>query len=96
MADYKLTLAADHDIEAIARLSIETWGLDRAETYVMDLHRAFETLAGFPALGRDIGTIRAGYFRFEHESHVVFYQRSSTGIIVIRVLHRRQLPPAYL
>jgi toxin ParE1/3/4 len=96
VGSYRLSLAADRDIEAITRLSIEAWGVDRAEGYVMDLHRVFEMLGTFPSLGRDIGQVRAGYFRFEHLSHTIFHRRGDGEVIVMRVLHRRQTPVTYL
>ena len=53
MNRYVLSEAADADIEGIARHSITQWGLVRAERYILELHRAFETLGEFPHLGRD-------------------------------------------
>lgn len=32
--------------------------------------------------------IRYGYRRFPHESHVIFYKATRTGILVVRVLHQ--------
>jgi hypothetical protein len=36
-----------------------------------------------------VGGLRAGYLRFEHERHSIFYQKTGTGILVVRVLHHR-------
>ena len=96
MNRYVLSEAADADIEGIARHSITQWGLARAERYILELHRAFETLGEFPHLGRDAGHIRSGYFRFEHDSHSVFYQKTDDGILIVRVLHQKQQPQNYL
>jgi toxin ParE1/3/4 len=93
---YALSGAADGDIRDIFRSSVSLWGLERAETYVMDLHRVLETLGAFPHLGRDAGDLRPGYARFEHQSHAIFYRRTDTGILVIRILHRRQQARNYL
>lgn len=96
VASYTLSLAADRDAEALLRYSITLWRDARAERYMLDLHRVFQTFADFPALGRDIAHIRPGYLRFEHESHAIFYQPNATGIIIVRILHRRQRPETRL
>lgn len=96
MNSYVLSEAADSDIGDIARRSIAQWGFARTERYLLELHRAFETLAQFPHLGRDAGHLRSGYFRFEHESHSVFYQKVESGIFIVRVLHQKQRPENYL
>lgn len=96
MSGYGLTLEADRDIEGIARESIVRWGWDRAETYVADLHRAFDLLSTFPDLGRSIGHVRPGYRRLERASHVIFYIRQDGGVLIVRVLHRRMEPRKHL
>jgi toxin ParE1/3/4 len=96
VGSYKPSIAADHDIGNIARHSIDAWGVDRAEVYILELHTLFEMLAAFPGLGRAMDYIRVGYLRFEHESHAIFYQRHADGILVIRVLHRKQQPVTHL
>ena len=60
------------------------------------LHRAFGTLAAFPDAGRDIGALRSGYLRFEHERHSIFYRKTDAGILVVRVLHQRMRPERHL
>jgi len=40
-------------------------------------------------MGTTAENVRAGYRRFPHESHVVFYRVSQRGILVVRVLHKR-------
>ena len=89
MPSYELSGAADADLEAIGRHSAEKWGFERAEAYLLALHRAFENLTLFPKSGRRADEIRRGYFRFESERHVVFYRKTDTGILIVRVLHQR-------
>jgi toxin ParE1/3/4 len=92
MMHYVLSEEADADILQILTASIRQWGLARSETYILDLHVAFENLAAFPDIGREVGHLRAGYFRFPHERHNVFYQKTDYGILIIRVLHQKQPP----
>ncbi len=96
MADYQLTEAAAGDIEGITRHSVQQWGFARAETYVMELHRTLGMLAAFPDAGRDVSELRAGYPRFEHERHSIFYRKAESGILVVRVLHQRMQPKKHL
>ena len=96
MNSYLLSEAADADIQHIFTNSVAQWGQPRAEQYVLELHEAFETLSVFPHLGRDIGYIRTGYLRFDHERHAVFFQKTADGIVIIRVLHQRQQHADYL
>lgn len=96
MPSYALSKAADADLEQIARRSVEQWGFARAEAYLLTLHQAFERLAAFPDLGRSIDDVRRGYFRFESESHVAFYRKETSGILIVRVLHQRMQPERHL
>ena len=96
MHSYVLSELADADILEIARNSAKNWGFARAERYIMELHRAFEMLSEFPHLGRNSSHIRAGYFRFEHASHSVYFQKTDHGIFIVRILHKRQQPENYL
>jgi toxin ParE1/3/4 len=96
VSSYVLSEAADTDIERILIDSIRRWGIPRAERYILELHRAFETLAAFPDIGQSVSHLRTGYFWFQHAGHSVFYKKSVSGIVIIRVLHQRQLPSNHL
>ena len=64
------------------------FGEAQADAYLLALEQRFSILAAQPGLGRRIDHIRAGYFRYEHASHSIFYRLTNNGIIVMRVLHR--------
>lgn len=96
MSRYTLAAAADADIRHILVRSVMNWGMNRAERYIFELHAALENLALFPDVGSDIGHLRAGYFRFPHASHSIFYRKTDDGILIVRVLHQRQLPGKHL
>jgi toxin ParE1/3/4 len=89
MGSYALSGKADSDILQIARDSVKQWGLARAEEYVLGLHQAFQRLAEFPDMGRDASHLRTGYMRMESMSHVVFYRKIESGILIVRILHNR-------
>ncbi len=96
MNGYTLSEAADADLQEILSSSIKHWGLARAERYILELHEAFENLAAFPHIGSDVGHLRAEYFRLRHVSHSVFYRKNDVGVLIVRVLHQKQLPENYL
>lgn len=88
MGDYALSRTADADIQAIAEFSLQQWGFARTEQYILGLHETFRILAEFPDLGRDANDIRTGYRRIETASHSVFYRKTETGVLIVRVLHQ--------
>jgi toxin ParE1/3/4 len=96
MKHYALSEEADADILKILRASIRQWGLARSESYILDLHIAFENLAAFPDIGQDVAYLRNGYFQFPHDRHNVFYQKTQEGILIIRLLHQNQPPERHL
>ena len=89
MASYQLTEAAQEDVDGIYEYSILTFGLPQARSYVNGLHDLFGHLAVNPRLGRDFSHVKPDIRRFEYQSHCVYYQITSYGILVMRVLHRR-------
>jgi len=87
MADYQLSVKAEHDLTEIYIFSYQNFGEAKADAYLFGLEDAFSHLAENPLLGRKIDHIRIGYFSFEYIGHSVFYVRAEKGIKVIRVLH---------
>ncbi len=85
---FKLSEAAASDIEDILNHSITAFGLVQAEQYYTQLYQCLRLLADNPAMGVDASDIRQGYRRFAHQSHIVFYTTDTTGILVIRILHK--------
>ena len=85
----KLAPAARADLDAIWSYTAKNWNTDQAESYIRNLTQAMRTLAQNPALGKAIDDVRPGYLKFPTGSHVIYYRRTSTGIDVIRLLHKR-------
>lgn len=84
---YRLTPAAESDLREIWRYTVESWGQQQAETYLMQLADAFSVLADNPLLGRERPEIANWYRSFPSGKHVVFYIIASRGIDIIGVLH---------
>lgn len=96
MAKYELTNAADRDLTNIYSYTVEQFGEQQADSYLMELDDCFNTLAEKPKLGRSAERLRPGYRRFEHRSHVVFFTEIPGGIRIVRVLHNRMDVPRHL
>jgi toxin ParE1/3/4 len=93
---YEISARADADLLRIARHSLAQWGSARAESYVRDLYATLERLAAYPAIGRDAEELRPGIRRLQHASHLVIYRPTSFGVLIVRVLHARQLPTRHI
>ena len=95
MTGYTLTQAADADLEQIGRYTEKRWGLAQAEHYLLAFEAAFINLTLYPDTGRPVPD-RVGYLRIECGSHVVFYRKQTTGVLIVRVLHLRMEPRRHL
>ncbi len=96
MASYELTGPADRDLTEIYAYSFGEFGEATADAYLLGLLDRFAQLAISPEIGRRIDSLRAGYFRFEFKSHIIFYVKSENGVRIIRVLHARMDPKLHL
>jgi toxin ParE1/3/4 len=92
LPEYTLSRDAEADLDEIATFTEEHWGREQAERYILELRSTCNQLAGRPGIGRICTSIRRGLHRFEFGSHVIFYRRTRTGILISRFLHKRMLP----
>jgi toxin ParE1/3/4 len=89
MAEYRLTPAAERDLEVIWTYTFKQWGIEQADRYTDLLALAFSELADSPKSAPACDHIRAGYRRRSVERHMIYYQITAYGIAVIRILHDR-------
>ena len=96
MTGYILSPAARADLDSIWDYTTETWSLDQAERYVLDIRVACEALASGQRQGRSADDIRVGYRKLAVGAHFLFYRMTDEGLIdVIRILHQRMDVPAH-
>ena len=86
MIEYRLSEAADQDLDEIYAYSFREFGELRALAYFQSLENCLQLLAAQPQLGVDISSVRKDYFRFIHQRHTIYFKLSSNGIFVVRVL----------
>lgn len=97
MRGFRLTKRAKADIKEIGAHTRDRWGAAQAVRYLAGLDACLERLAKPPFLGRACDAIQAGYFRDECVSHVVFFKRPQSGVVlVVRILHERMVPTLHM
>ena len=89
MAEYRLTPAAEGDLEAIWSYTARQWSVDQANRYIDILTAAFAELAEHPKTAPACDAIRPGYRRCSVERHMIYFRVTAYGIAIIRVLHDR-------
>ena len=90
MSQYRLSPAAQADLEDIWDYTADQWDIEQAETYIRELQRTIERAAANPRIGRTCDDIRIGYRKLPAGSHILFFRVADDDIIdVIRILHQR-------
>jgi toxin ParE1/3/4 len=96
VAGYRLTQEAHADLVGIALYTAERWGDRQEEIYIARLYQRFAALAENPTLGRVCDDVRPGLQRVQEGSHMVFFERDGSEVLIIRVLHQSMLPEKHL
>jgi len=87
---YSLTPAADQDIVEIWLYTFETWGIEKANHYLVQIEKCINSLVEQPGLGKKRNEIRGGYRSFPVGHHLIFYRQTlREKVEVVRVLHER-------
>ena len=89
MAEYRLTLAAERDLEMIWSQTCRQWGMEQANRYIDSLTVDFAELAQSPKIAPACDHIRLGYRRRSVERHMIYFRVTTYGIAVMRILHDR-------
>lgn len=89
MAEYRLTPAAEGDLEAIWSYTARQWDVAQANRYTDIMTAAFAELAQRPKTAPACDHIRPGYRRCSVERHMIYFRITAYGIAIIRILHDR-------
>lgn len=86
---FKISQAAQIDLENIWLYTFERWSKDQADRYFNLILDEIAYLGENPTSGRDFRHIRKGYYRSKVKSHFIFYRVTPKDreIEVIRILH---------
>lgn len=96
MPSYRLSPAAQADLEGIFDYTVYRWGLDRAVRYTQSIEAACSAIAANPGSTEDCDYIRAGYRRASAGRHTIYFRVDGGGVSVIRILHQRMDAPRHL
>jgi len=85
MAEYRLSSAAERDLEGIWKYTRAAWGVEHADRYTDLLTAAFQLLAESPKSAAACDHIREGYRRRNVERHMIYFRLTDYGIAITRV-----------
>ena len=88
--NYLIRKAAENDLEDIWLYSLEMWGVEQADSYILSLIERFEWLSNSQKMGRKRDDIKAGYFSFPEGEHVIFYKLTNGMVDIIGIPHHSQ------
>ncbi|WP_238937543.1 type II toxin-antitoxin system RelE/ParE family toxin [Pseudoalteromonas sp. S16_S37] len=71
MTAYRLSYAADKDLELLFEYGIDNFGLTKAKTYVDGLIIQFQNIAANPLHYQTVNHIRKGYRRSVYQKHML-------------------------
>ena len=88
MALYELTAAAEADIQAIARYTITTWGIEQARRYEVILESHLQAIGLEKARTRNVLKQRPELLVSRIQHHYVFHLRREMECpLILAVLH---------
>ena len=85
---YKLSDLASQDLDSIIDYTVQNFGYKAMIKYHQSLEHCFESIAKNPMMGLPSDFIKENYYRFNHQSHVVFYQINGSELLIVRILHK--------
>lgn len=91
MSGYKLTALAEEDLRAIARYTVDTWGVEQAKRYEALLLKRFQEIVQGNITPRVFLKNRPDLLFTHCEHHYIFYwqPRDREKPIILAVLHER-------
>ena len=87
---FRLTPAAETDLDAIWEFTAEQWSIDQAETYLRGLNDKFNQLCAFPLSNRERTEISPPVRLSIYKSHLIIYRLETDHVAVLRVVHGAQ------
>jgi toxin ParE1/3/4 len=89
VAEIRITPTAKAHLIDIWLYTANTWGEARADSYLMEIDKKFQTLVANPSIGKSRPEIKNGYHSIPANKHVVFYTITEEYVNIIGILHAR-------
>lgn len=96
MPTFKVSAKAEADLYDIGLYTQNKFGIKQRNRYLDEIVEKFQVLAKQPKLGQNRSTLKTECYSSLINSHVIFFQRHSYGIRIIRVLHQSMDLPKHL
>lgn len=94
---FYLTKQAKKDLKIIARYTEKTWGRKQRNIYLKQIDEVFFIISKTPDLGQNCGYIKAGYYKYRLQKHIIFYHHINyPEIEIVRILHASMDIPTHL
>jgi toxin ParE1/3/4 len=58
--------------------------------YIEELKTCFEKIATTPDIGRDVSEFSPNLKRYNYKAHSIFYVLTSTAVMIVRILGKKQ------
>ena len=84
---YILSEIADKDLEDIFDYTLDEFGFDQAEKYLLEIEEIFQNLIINPQIEKKRDEIKLGLYSFPKDNHIIFYRILDNHIRIVRVLH---------
>jgi toxin ParE1/3/4 len=88
--DWRLTRAAADDLVALYLDGLEQFGMAQADRYHRGLQHAFSFLAETPRAAGLREEIIPPVRAYPYKAHLIVYEETGEGILVLRVRHARE------
>ena len=86
---------AQRDLDEIWDYTIERWGIDQANRYILEIRRAIDGLPGSASRHSDASHLHPGLRKAKAGAHLVYFFGGGS-IEVVRILHSRRDADALL
>jgi len=86
--NYILTEEAREDLRLLTLYGLEHFGLLKTNEYLDYLEDRLEMICLYPKIGRMDSRIVPAVWRFDVQSHTIFYDIRHDDIRVLRILHK--------
>ena len=90
VSEYRLSPAAQQDLESIWDFTVQTWSPDQADSYLRGLADKLSLLCENPLIARERAEIDPPVRLHPYRSHLIIYRVEADHLAVIRIVHGRQ------
>jgi len=88
--EFRLSPAAQIDLDGIWTYTAETWSPDRADAYLRGLGAKLDALCSHPEIARERHEIDPPVRLHPYRAHLIIYRIEDDHLAIIRVVHKRQ------